>query len=40
VAEMQVGTRGRAAEEGCPGSGPRTECSRLTKRDLGSGDRG
>jgi hypothetical protein len=30
VAEMQVGTRGTAAEEGgCPGSGPRTECSGL-----------
>jgi hypothetical protein len=32
VAEMQVRTRGRAVEEGCPGSGPRTECSGLTER--------
>jgi hypothetical protein len=36
VAEMQVRTRGRVAEEGCPGSGPKTECSGLTER-LGIG---
>jgi hypothetical protein len=36
VAKMQVRTRGKATEEGCTGSGPKTECSGLTEK-LGIG---